>query len=86
MKCACGGSLSKHPSIYGYLCSVCGAICNPEGTIGAGFAAWLPDPKPTRSVWYRTRSVSYTREMNVEDLNEDGTIKGDPDGRWERWQ
>ncbi len=50
-----------------------------------GVSSWLPELPKTRSVWYRNRAVSYTREMNVEDLNKDGTIKGKVDEWWEPW-
>lgn len=47
-------------------------------------APW-PALKKKRLVWYRNRSVSYSREMDIEDLKEDGTVKGEIDGWWEPW-
>lgn len=38
-----------------------------------------------RSVWYRNTNVSYTREMDIELLLPDGTVKGDLNAWWEPW-
>ncbi len=38
-----------------------------------------------RLVWYRSRSVSYSREMNEDDLQTDGRVRGE-DAWWEPWK
>ncbi len=84
----CGGSLMRHKYAFGLNCRVCGAIeelPEPSPTsMTFKFAAnnWEKD---TRSVWYRTTQVSYTRTMNVEDLLEDGSVRGETGTWWEPW-
>ncbi len=74
--------------MLGLNCRVCGAFeLEPEPqtvpmTFNYSGANW---EKETRSVWYRTTQVSYTRTMNVEDLLPNGRVRGDEVAWWEPW-
>ncbi len=77
----CNQAAVPDPYSNGYSCLKCGTYYS-----FTGFDTPAPHaPAAKRSVWYRNRTVSYTREMNVSDLNEDGTVKGE-EAWWEEWK
>lgn len=51
----------------------CNWFCSKCGTV-----------TPSRSVWFRTRQVSYTREMLTSELLPDGRVLSE-DAWWEPW-